>query len=790
MNTQTTPIIGKATRRVTGPLKVTGQATYAAEFSKDFGAELAHGVLVTTRAASGRIAAIDTAEAEASPGVIRVFTHLNAPELPYERQIVRPMIQPQIGDPLTPLQTDRIYFSDQPVAVVVAETLEQAEHAATLVRVTVDEEPADTDLHAARRRPLADKVQKTPYQSAPKKPAEIGKMTMRPSDVTVGDPDAAYESAPHKVDLEIEVKTLVNQPIEPHATIAWWKGNHLTVHDKNQWVSNARIKLALAFGIREQEIDLKVEALNKAKDAVEGVLGIEESSVRVITPFVGGGFGSGLRTWPHTFLTAMAARELDRPVRLVLTRAQMFTGTGHRPHNVNRVRLAADADGRLQSVIHDGVQETSVYEEYTMNLVNTTRMAYATPNLRTTYRLVPLNVQSPNSMRAPGEASGAHALEVAMDALAYEIGIDPLELRLRNDCTHDVEGTPFSSKHLAEAYTLGAERIGWQARTMAPRSMRDGDDFIGLGVSSAFYPAYRMKSAARARLLPDGTVEVEAGASDMGPGTYVSMTMVAADTLGIPLERVRFSLGDSDFPDTAVHGGSMTMASVGPAVKAACEAAVRKAIEQAVDDDASPLAGADPKDVRLENGELIGPGGRETLLDAVARGGEPVEASASVGPNMVEMVMPSAVTYHSFGCVFARVRVSAMTGEIKVEKVVAVNDVGRIINPKMAASQTIGGVVMGLGMALMEEAILDPVFHRYANNSFAEYHVVTNRDTPEIEAHFVGEPDYDLNPLGARGVGEIATVGTSAAVVNAIHHATGVRVLDLPATLDKVLHAV
>ncbi len=789
MNTQTTPIIGKATRRVTGPLKVTGQATYAAEFSKDFGDELAHGVLVTTMAASGRISDIDTAEAEASPGVIRVFTHMNAPKLPYKRQLVRPMIQPMIGDPLTPLQNDRILFSDQPVAVVVAETLEQAEHAATMVRVTVDEEDADTDLHAARKRPLAEKMQDTPRKSAPKKPAEIGQMTMRPSDVTVGDPDAAFESAAHKVDLEIEVKTLVNHPIEPHATIAWWKGNHLTVHDKNQWVSNARIKLALAFDIREREIDLKVDALNKAKDAVGDALGIG-SSVRVITPFVGGGFGSGLRTWPHTFLTAMAARELDRPVRLVLTRAQMFTGTGHRPHNVSRVRLAADEEGRLQSVIHDGVQETSVYEEYTMNLVNTTRMAYATPNLRTTYRLVPLNIQSPNSMRAPGEASGAHALEVAMDALAYEIGIDPLELRRRNDCTHDVQGTRFSSKHLAEAYTLGAERIGWADRSHAPRSMRDGDDFIGMGVSSAFYPAFRMKSGATARLLPDGTAHIEAGASDMGPGTYVSMTMVAADTLGLPMDNVRFSLGDSNFPDTAVHGGSMTMASVGPAVKAACEAAVQKVIEQAVDDEYSPLHDADPKDVRLENGELIGPGGREKLMDAVARGSEPVEASASVGPNMVQMVMPSDVTYHSFGCVFARVRVSALTGEIKVEKVVAVNDVGRIINPKMAESQTIGGVVMGLGMALMEEAILDPVYHRYANNSLAEYHVVTNRDTPEIEAHFVGEPDYDLNPLGARGIGEISTVGTSAAVVNAIHHATGVRILDLPATLDKVLHAV
>ncbi len=785
--TQTTPIIGQATRRVTGPLKVSGQATYAAEFSKDFGPELAHGVLVTTMAASGRISSIDTEQAEAAPGVVKVFTHLNAPELPYEEPVMRPQVQPQVGDPLRPLQTDQIFFSGQTVAVVVAETLEQAEHAATLVRVTVDETAADTDLHAAHQRPEADEKQDTPRVSAPKKPAENGKMTGRPSDVTVGDPDAAFESAAHTVDLDVEIKTLVNHPIEPHATIAWWEGNTLTVHDKTQWVDNARHKLALAFGIRQEEIDLKVDALNTVKDAVEGVLGVQESSVRVITPFTGGGFGSGLRTWPHTFLTAMAARELDRPVRLVLTRAEMFTSVGHRPHNLQRVRLAADADGRLQSVIHEGWQETSLYEEYTMNLLNTTRMAYATPNLRTTYRLVPLNIQTPTSMRAPGECSGAHALEVAMDALAYEIGMDPLELRRRNNATHDVQGTPFSSKHLAEAYDLGAEKIGWADRPLAPRSMRDGDDWVGLGVSSTFYPANRMKASASARLLPDGTAQVHSAASDMGPGTYVSMTMVAADTLGLPLDKVKFALGDSDFPHAPVHGGSMTMASVGPAVKAACEAAIQAVIELAVDDDASPLAGASADDVRLEHGELIGPGGRETLMAAVARHGEPVEATASLGPNKLQALMPSDYAFHSYGCVFARVRVDARTGEPRVEKVVAVNDVGKVINPTTAASQTIGGVVMGIGMALMEEAILDPNFHRYANDTLAEYHALTNRDAPEIEAHFVGEPDYELNPLGARGVGEIATVGTSSAVVNAIYHATGARVLSLPATLDKLL---
>ncbi|OZC02077.1 xanthine dehydrogenase family protein molybdopterin-binding subunit [Rubricoccus marinus] len=787
MNTHPTSVIGQSTRRVTGPLKVSGQATYAAEFSKDFGDELAHAVIVNAFAASGRITSIDIAEAEAASGVIRVFTHENAPELPYKEPLMRPQVQPQVGDPLRPLQTDQIYFSGQAVAVVVAESLEEAEHAATLVRVHVDETPADTDLHAARQRPLAEEKQDTPRVSAPKKPAENAKMTGRPADVTVGDPDAAFESAAHTVDLEIEVKTLVNNPIEPHATIAWWEGSHLTVHDKNQWVDNARKKLALAFGIREQEIDLKVDALNKAKDAVEDALGVEESSVRVVSPFTGGGFGSGLRTWPHTFLAALAARELERPVRLVLSRQQMFNSVGHRPHNVNRVRLGADADGRLQSVIHEAWQETSVYEEYTMNLLNTTRMAYATSNLRTTYRLVPLNVQSPTSMRAPGEASGAHALELSMDALAYEIGMDPLELRRRNNSTHDVQGTPFSSKHLAEAYDLGAERIGWADRTMAPRSMRDGDDLIGLGVSSAFYPANRLKASASARLRPDGTAQIHSASSDMGPGTYVSMTMVAADTLGLPMEKVEFALGDSDFPHAPVHGGSMTMASVGPAVKAACEAAVQSAIKVAVDDDASPLAGAKASDVRLEHGELIGPGGREPLMDVVKRHGESIEATASSGPNKLQMLMPSDYAFHSYGCVFARVRVDSRTGEPRVEKVVAVNDVGKVINPKTAASQTIGGVVMGIGMALMEEAVLDPVYHRYANDSFAEYHVVTNRDAPEIEAHFVGEPDYKLNPLGARGVGEIATVGTSSAVVNALYHATGVRALDLPATLDKFL---
>lgn len=783
--TATEPVIGRSTRRVTGPLKVSGQATYAAEFSREFGDELAHGVLVATRVPCGTITGIDISQAEAAPGVVRVFTHENAPELPYEEPDKRPQVQPQVGEPLRPLQTDQVYFSGQTVAVVVAETLEEAEHAASLVRIEVDERPAETDLLAVRQRPEADTKQDVPYRHAPKKGGEDGQSTMRPSDVEVGDPDAAFEAAAHTVDLEVEIRTLVNNPIEPHATIAQWEGNHLTVWDKNQWIKNAQNKIALAFGIRKEEVDLRVGALNEAKRAVEERLGVEEESVRVISPFVGGGFGSALRTWPHTFLTAMCARELGRPVRLVLSRKDMFTSVGHRPHNVQRVRLAADADGRLQAVIHEGWQETSVYEEYTMNLLNTTRMAYATPNLRTTYRLVPLNVQTPTSMRAPGEASGAHGLEVALDALAYEVGLDPLELRRRNNATHEpYQGKPFSSKSLAAAYDLGAERIGWADRPLAPKSMRDGGDYVGLGVSSAFYPANRSEAAAVARLLPDGTAEIATAASDMGPGTYVSMTMVAADALGLPLERVRFSLGDSAMPDAPVHGGSQTMASVGPAVKAACEAVVHKAVQLAVDDDQSPLKGAKAADVRLEHGELVGPGGRELLLDVVARHGVAVEAQASSAPDPKQQ---KQYALHSFGCVFARVRVDGLTGEVAVEKVVAVNDVGKVINPKTAASQTVGGVVMGIGMALMEEARFQPELHRYANDDFAEYHVPTNRDAPEIEAHFVGEPDTILNPLGARGVGEIATVGTSSAIVNALYHATGVRVTRLPATLDHFL---
>ena len=791
MSTSAHPVVGQATRRVTGPLKVTGQATYAAEFSAQFGDDLLHASLVLARPARGTITAIDTAQAEALPGVVRVFTHLSTPAIPYEEPLIRPIIDPQVGEQVRPLQTDQVYFSGQPVAVVVAETLDVADHAASLVRVTIDEAPAVTNLRHAMASLEAETKQDVPYASAPKKPAEPGTLTGRPAEASVGDADAAFETATHTVDLEIEVPTLVNHPIEPHATIAHWAGNALTVWDKNQWVGNARTKLALAFGIREAEIDLKVGALNTAKEKLEGALGVTEESVRVVNPFVGGGFGSGLRTWPHTFLAALCARELKRPVRLVLTRQQMFTSVGHRPHTVQRVRLGCDAEGRLEAVIHEGWQETSVYEEFTMNLLNATTMAYATPNLRTSYRLVPLNVQSPTSMRAPGEASGAHALELAVDALAETAGLDPLELRRRNDCTHEaLTGTPFSSKSLAAAYTLGAERIGWADRPRGPRQMRDGDDWVGIGMSSAFYPANRMKASAEARIDVDGTAHVASAASDMGPGTYVSMTQVAADALGLPMDRVTFSLGDSDFPQAPVHGGSMTMASVGPAVQAACEALVEAVIEIAVADDASPLKGLSASDVRLEASSLVGPGGRETLAGVVRRHGEPVHAHATVGPNLLQaLVLPSDYAFHSFGCLFARVRVNAMTGEPRVERIVAVTDVGRVVNPQTARSQTIGGVVMGIGMALMEHAVIDHAFSRYANDSFAEYHVVTNRDAPEIEAHFVGDPDLKLNPLGARGVGEIATVGTSAAVVNALYHATGVRVTTLPATLEHFLEA-
>lgn len=740
----TRQLIGQGLERIDGRAKVTGAARYAAEFTPP---GCAHAVVVSATAGLGRVTRIDDREAAAAPGVLAIVTHRNAPRLAYREH--RGGIDPAFGERLHVLQDDQVRFFGQPVAIVVARTLDQAEHASALLRVTYE---------AARPATRLD------GEGAQIIPPGVGlRGTGRiHADEARGDADAALARAEVSVDETYVMARENHNPMEPHATVAAWEGDRLTLWSKSQFVVNEAAEIAAVFGLPAE-------------------------NVRVICPFIGGAFGTSLRTWPHVTLAALAARQVGRPVKLVLTRRQMFYTTGYRPRTTQRLALGATREGRLTAIVHEGTGETSRYEEFAEALTSATSYMYSCPNVRMRYRLARLDVSTPNHMRGPGEASGIFALESALDELAYKLGMDPVELRIRNEPTFD-EGTgqPFSSRSLVACYRAGAERFGWARRDPRPGSMRDGRLLIGYGVASGTYPALQNRANARARLLPNGTVEVEAAASDMGPGTYTSVTQVAADALGLMPGQVRFSLGRSDFPPTPPHGGSQTMASVGTAVRAACLAVRALAAERAIADPRSDLFGASIDDCVFERGRIAlkGSSGRgETYAEIVARGGRPIEAtgSSSRGDEAQRFSM------HAFGAAFAEVAVDPDLGEVRVRRIVGAYGAGRIVNPKLAASQCIGGMVGGIGMALMEHTAVDPRDGRLVNASMADYLVPVNLDIGTLEAVFVDEEDPHVNALGVKGLGEIALVGIAPAVANAVFHATGRRIRELPIRIENLL---
>jgi xanthine dehydrogenase YagR molybdenum-binding subunit len=710
----TLAVIGQPVSRVDGRQKVTGRAPYAAEFIVP---GQAHGVIVRSTVASGRIASIDSTAAERAPGVVAVLTHRNAPKLAYREH--KAVVDPDVGERLHVLQDDGVSHQGQPIALVIAETLEQASNAATLVRVTYAPDGGTTDI--TRVEPVLPTQQKTDQGER------------RPAETRRGDPEGALAAAEVKIEPTYVIPREHHNPIEMHATIAAWDGDRLTLWDKTQWVHNTADEIAAVFGIPAENI-------------------------RVVSPFVGGAFGSALRTWPHVTLAVFGARAARRPVKVMLSRREMYYGVGYRPHTVQRVALGASRDGRLAALVHDGYQETSTYEEFSEALLHASRFLHSCPNVYTRHRIAPMNVNTPTYMRAPGEASGVFALESAMDELAVALNIDPIELRLRNEPEQDeFKKLPFSSRSTRECYRVAAERFGWSRRNPEPRSMRDGRWLIGWGMATATYPMNYAPASASARVLPDGTAEVTSAASDMGPGTWTSMTQVAAEALGLPIERVKFILGDTRLPRAPVHGGSMTMASVGSAVQAAC---------------------------RRVREDALARGGANDLTDAMRRIGQPVEASADVKPGDESQ----RFSMHAFGAVFVEVAVDPDLGETRVRRIVGTYGAGRIVNPKTTRSQCIGGMIGGIGMALMEHSVVDARNGRVPNANFAEYAVPVHADAPPLmDVTFVEEHDPHVNPLGVKGVGEIALVGVAPAITNAIFHATGKRIRELPVTPDKLL---
>lgn len=737
----TTDVIGRPVSRVDGRAKVTGSATYAGEFDLP---GLAHAALAHSTVPHGTIARIDTSAAEAAPGVLAVLTHRNAPRLAYEKMGQRPQVDPQGGEQLHVLQSPEVLFVGQPVAMVVAETLAEALYAAELVQVGYDPLPAVTRFEEAARSPRMP----------------VGG---KPADLARGDADGALAVAPFKVDVTYDQPMEFHVAIEPHVTIAAWDGDRLTLWDKTQWVSNDRKEIAHVFGIPEEKI-------------------------RVVSPFVGGAFGSGLRTWPHVTLAAMAASVVGRPVRLELTRRQQFFLTGFRPRTVQRVALGAREDGRLSAIVHEAVGHTSTYEDYAETTVEPASMLYACPSLRTGYRLAPMNVGTPCPMRAPGVVTGVLALELAMDELAEAAGLDPLELRIRNHADRDPQkDLPWSSKSLLDCYRQGAERFGWKNRKPGPRSMAEGDLLVGWGMATAVYPTHRSKASASIVLRADGSATVYSAASDMGPGTYTAMSQVAAETLGLPMEKVEFRLGDTDLPTAPVHGGSITMASVGTAVRAACVEARARILALARADEASPLFGLNTDAVAFADGRVFSADDppRGEAIEAILRrrGLEQVDAQAEAAPGSEQ----ERFSMYAFGAVFAEVRVDPILCQIRVPRMVGAYAAGRIVNPKIARSQCIGGLTMGLGMALMEQGEWDDRQARVMNASLAEYLAPTHADVPDLDVLFVEEHDPHVNDLGVKGIAEIATVGAAPAILNAIWHATGIRVRALPATPEKLL---
>jgi xanthine dehydrogenase YagR molybdenum-binding subunit len=734
-------IIGQPLNRTDGRAKVTGAARYSAEHPLP---RLAHAVLVMSTIASGRIAGIDAAAASTMPGVLTVMTHLNVPRLPAGGRAGAG--SPPAGRVLNLLQEDQIHYNNQPVAVVVADTLERARDAARHVHITYQRQAAMLDFEQAKKSTYKPEKVKTD-----------------PPDTNRGNIESGLRNAAAQIDAVYTTPMEHHNPMEPHATIAAWDGDHLTLYDATQYVS----------GVRE---------------TVSKTLGISADKVRVICPYVGGGFGCKGSTWSHVVLAAMVARQVGRPVKLVLERPQMFGPVGGRPNTEQHFLVAGRPDGTITAMRHDVTASTSFIEDWIEPAALTTRMLYECINQQTSHRLAKLNIGTPTFMRAPGEATGTFALESALDELAYALKMDPIQLRLRNYAEKDPDtDKPWSSKSLRECYRTGAERFGWERRTPQPRSMRTGGKLVGMGMATATYPANRNAASAKARILPDGTAVVSSGSQDLGTGTYTVMTQVAADALGLPVDKVRFELGDTALPEAPVSGGSQSVASVAPAVQAAATAARLKLMRMALADDASPLFGAPIEDVTIENSWLLRrsePTRRESIAAVMARhDGEPVEETMEAKPGEER----EKYSHHAFGAVFAEVHVDPDLGEIRVERIVASYGVGRLLNRKTGVSQLMGGVVWGIGLALQEKTEYDLRYGRPVNANLAEYHVPVNADIGTIDIIVVDENDPHINSLGAKGIGEIGITGVGAAIANAVYHATGKRIRDLPITLDKVI---
>jgi xanthine dehydrogenase YagR molybdenum-binding subunit len=720
-------VVGKPLDRVEGPLKVSGRATYAAEYA-GFG-EVAYGYPVPATIAKGRVVDIDSSEAERQAGVITVLTWRNVD--PPNGQAPRTPDGPTSGKKAAPeLEDSRVTHYGQAVALVVAESFEQARSAARLVRVTYDPQLHETELAPNRAK-----------GEAPRDDDE--------ADSLVGDFEAGFAESPVQLDVEYTTPIQSHAMMEPHATIAAWTEERLTLHTSHQMVAPGAGSVAATFRLPKDK-------------------------VRLVSRYIGGGFGGKLDVWPDAILASLASHKLKgRPVKVVLPRTHMFEMTGHRPSTIQRIRFGADRDGRLRAIAHEVWSENNPEETFNEPAAQVTRTLYAAPHRRTTHRLVTLDTPIGCSMRAPGEAAGMLALECAMDELAEKLGLDPIELRRRNEPKEDPEsGVPYSTRNLIACMEEGAPRFGWAKRSPRPRQVREDRRWIGMGMAAASRSVALQPSKCRLILNPDGTATAELAMTDIGTGTYTILTQIAADLLGLPPEKVLIRLGDTDYPEAAGSGGSFGANSSGSALYAAAEE-LKTAL--------AGRLGAEADDVRLENGAAVAGEVSRSFEDLTRDGAIAVVGDFEPGD------LAERFSQQSYGAHFCEVAVDMDTGETRVRRFLSVHAAGRILNEKTARSQCLGGVAMGIGAALTEEVALDPRFGSYVNHDLAEYHVPVHADIPAIDMVFLPELDDKASPLKAKGLGELGICGVGAAVANAVYNACGVRIRDYPLTLDKVL---
>lgn len=756
------PGFGDAASRVDGRLKVTGAAHYASDL---FGAGTAHAYLHTSASSRGRVTAIDESAARAVPGVIDVFTHKN----------VGDRINPgktsenkgYMGSTIAPLLSDKVWHGGQIVAVVVADTFEAAREASYRLKVSYAEEQP-TATFGSPGAEQADAVKPDKKQdTAP----------------VVGNAAAALAAAPVTVEAEYETPTQHHNPIELFTTAVAWQGKKLTVWEPSQNMWGFR------FGVADQ-------------------LGIDPADVHVISPFVGGAFGSRGSLTQRTAIIALASQRIGRPLRLETTRQQGFTIATYRAETKHRVRLGADRDGKLQALVHDGEEVTSRPDDYKVAGTEASTRLYACPNISSSVRITHADRNTPGFMRSPPEVPYLFALESAMDELAVKLEMDPVELRRVNDTMKEpIEGLPYTSRNLAQCFAEGAKAFGWERRNPQPGSMRDGDWLVGWGCATTFYPTNMGPAAARVRLNPNGTVKVEAAAHEIGTGVMTALALTAASALGVKLDDIRVEVGDSDLPPVPVAGGSNSTASICNVVEKACTDIRDKIVKAASAAKDGPFAGADPASLRLQQGSLQGSGNaQESLKDAMRRAAPgAIEAYAENLPHDVPAAALAALyeghtqmaggakmkdrIQFAFGAQFVEVRVHTLTREIRAPRIVGAYSSGKIVNVKAAKSQFMGGQIWGISSALHEATEIDPRTARYVNHDLAEYYIPVNADITDVTTILVPETDTEVNPLGIKGIGELGNVGLNAAVANAVYHATGVRVRKLPIRLEKLLGA-